>query len=185
MSELKTVGVFCGSRNGNDPEYIKAITKFGEILGKEHIELIYGAGHTGMMGAVAKGALSTGGIVTGIINSLLQSLEKQSFDLTNLRVYPSLHERKDVMFQNSDAFVGFPGGIGTLDEIFEVVTLKQINELNKPIILCNTNGFWNPFKEIIEGLISSGYADAPNRNLVTYVDTPEEIIPAIRKELAE
>lgn len=185
MTKLNAVGVFCGSRNGNDPKYINAITKFGEILGEEHIELIYGAGHTGMMGAVAKGALSKGGIVTGVINSLLQSLEKQSFDLTNLRVYPSLHERKDVMFQTADAFVGFPGGIGTLDEIFEVVTLKQINEINKPIILCNINGFWNPFKEIIDGLIRCGYADEKHRNLVTYVNTPEEILPAICKELTE
>ncbi len=183
MSKIRSLGVFCGSANGKNPAFIKAAYELGQLLGKKGIRLIYGAGHTGMMGAVAEGALDAGGKVVGIINDLLQSREVQRLKLTELKVLPSMHVRKDAMFEASDAFCVLPGGIGTLDEVFEIVTLKQIGENNKPIILYNAFGFWEPYRQIINTLIQEGFVRPEHADLVTYVDSVDEILPAIEAEL--
>ena len=184
MTKIKSLGVFCGSADGKNPAYVKAAGKLGKTLAENNVELIYGAGHVGMMGAVARGALENGGRVVGIINTLLQDREEQIFKLTELKILPSLHIRKDAMFAASDAFCILPGGIGTLDEVFEIVTLKQIGEHNKPIIMYNENGFWEPYRAIIERLIDEGYVKPEHAKLVTYVDKVEDILPAIDAEIS-
>lgn len=185
MAKIRSLGVFCGSANGKNPAFMKAAAELGGLLGKNGIRLIYGAGHTGLMGAVAEGALNAGGEVVGIINDLLQSREIPRLKLSELKVLPSMHVRKDAMVEASDAFCVLPGGIGTLDEVFEIVTLKQIGELSKPIVLYNAFGFWEPYRAIINTLIDEGFVRPEHANLVTYVDTVEGILPAIEAELEE
>ena len=184
MFKIKSLGVFCGASDGKNPSYIKDATELGRTLAENGIRLIYGAGHVGMMGSVAKGALQAGGHVTGIINTLLQDREPQLFELSELKVLPSLHIRKDAMFEASDAFCVFPGGIGTLDEVFEVMTLKQLGEHYKPIIMYNANGFWEPFRKIIDTLIEEGYVRPEHAKLVSYVDKIEDILPTIEAEIS-
>lgn len=183
MKKIKSLGVFCGSANGKNPEYIRAAKDFGTILGKNNIRLIYGAGHTGMMGAVAEAVLENGGEVTGIITTFLQEKEEQKLKLTKLEILSSMHIRKEALFDSSDAFCILPGGIGTLDEVFEIVTLKQLGEHKKPIIMYNANGFWEPYRQIIDSLIREGYVKSADADLVTYVDTVENILPTIEKEI--
>lgn len=185
MAKIKSLGVFCGSADGKNPAFIKAAEQLGKTLAKNNVDLIYGAGHVGMMGAVARGTLEAGGRVTGIINTLLQDREEQILKLTELKILPSLHIRKDAMFEASDAFCVLPGGIGTLDEVFEIVTLKQIGEHTKPIIMYNEDGFWEPFRSIIDGLIEQGYVKPEHADLVTYVDRVEDILPAIESEIEQ
>ena len=184
MFKIKSLGVFCGSANGQNPEYVKDAAKLGRLLAENDIRLVYGAGHVGMMGAIAKGSLEAGGHVTGIINTMLHEREEQLFELTELKILPSLHIRKDAIFEASDAFCILPGGIGTLDEVFEIMTLKQLNEHRKPIIMYNANGFWEPFRKIIDTLIKEGYVRPEHARLVTYVDKIEDILPTIEKEIS-
>ena len=184
MYKIKSLSVFCGSADGKNPRYVKDAFKLGKILAENNIRLIYGAGHVGMMGAVAKGALESGGTVVGIINTLLQDREEQLFELSELKVLPSLHTRKDAMLEASDAFCVLPGGIGTLDEIFEVMTLKQLGELAKPIIMYNVDGFWEPLRKMIDMLVEAGYIRPEHARLLTYVDRIEDILPTIKAEVA-
>lgn len=184
MFKIKSLGVFCGSANGKNPEYVKDAEKLGRILAENNIRLVYGAGHVGMMGAIAKGTLNAGGHVKGIINTMLQDREPQLLKLSELEILPSLHIRKDAMFEASDAFCVLPGGIGTLDEVFEIMTLKQLKEHRKPIIMYNANGFWEPFRKIIDSLIAEGYVRSDDAKLVTYVDKIEDILPTIEAELS-
>lgn len=184
MFKIKSLGVFCGARDGKKSDFLQDAAKFGEILAKNGIRLVYGAGHTGMMGALSKSVLDAGGHVTGIINTNLQAMEPQTYDLSELKILPSMHIRKDAMFEASEAFCVFPGGIGTLDEVFEVMTLKQLKEHYKPIIMYNAHGFWEPFRKIVDSLIAEGYADEEHARLVTYVDKLEDILPTIDAEIA-
>lgn len=185
MFKIKSLGVFCGSANGKNPEYVKDAAKLGRILAENKINLVYGAGQVGMMGAISKGALDAGGHVIGIINTMLQNREPQLFELSELKILPSLHIRKDAIFEASDAFCVLPGGIGTLDEVFEIMTLKQLKEHYKPIVMYNANGFWEPFRKIVDALIAEGYVRPADANLITYVDRIEDILPAIEAEISE
>ena len=183
MHKINSLGVFCGSADGKNPDFVNDAKRFGRLLAENNVRLVYGAGHVGMMGAIAKGTLEAGGRVTGIINTMLHDREKHLFDLTELKILPSLHIRKDAMFEASDAFCVLPGGIGTLDEVFEVMTLKQLEEHYKPIIMYNAYGFWEPFRKIVDALIAEGYVRPEHAKLVTYVDKIEDILPTIDAEI--
>ncbi|MBR4127285.1 MAG: TIGR00730 family Rossman fold protein [Alphaproteobacteria bacterium] len=185
MFNIKSLGVFCGSADGKNEDFVKDAEKLGRLLAKNDIRLVYGAGHVGMMGAIAKATLEAGGQVTGIINTLLQEREKQILKLSELKILPSLHTRKDAMFSASDAFCVLPGGIGTLDEVFEIMTLKQLGEHHKPIIMYNAHGFWEPFKKIIDSLVEKGYIQPQHAKLVSYVDKVEDILPTIDVEIKD
>ena len=183
MFNIKSLGVFCGSANGKNPRYVQDAFKLGKILAENNIRLVYGAGHAGMMGAVAKGCLESGGTVIGIINTLLKNSEKQVLTLSELKILPSLHIRKDAMLESSDAFCVLPGGIGTLDEIFEVMTLKQLGEHDKPIIMYNADCFWEPLKKMIDDLIDAGYIRPEHARLLTYVEKIEDVLPTIEEQI--
>ena len=183
MYKIKSLGIFCGAADGKNPDFVKDAAKFGKILAQNNIRMVYGAGHVGMMGALAKSVLESGGHVTGIINTLLQDREKQLLKLTELKILPSLHIRKDAIFEASDAFCVLPGGIGTLDEVFEIMTLKQLEEHHKPIIMYNAHGFWEPFRHVVDSLIAEGYVRPEHAQLVTYVDKVEDILPTIEAEM--
>ncbi len=147
MKTLQTVAVFCGSRLGQDPEYREAAAELGQLLGERRIGLVYGGASVGLMGAIADAVLEHGGQVTGVIPESLKKKEFAHPGLSKLCVVASMHERKAMMERLSQGFIALPGGIGTLEEIFEILTWAQLGLHRKPCGLLNVNGYY-------DGLIS-------------------------------
>lgn len=183
LPELKSICVFCGSSPGADPAHGEAAVRLGRILGGEGIQLVYGGGHLGMMGAVAEAALAAGSRVMGVIPEHLTRVEKAFLDVSELVVVDTMHTRKRRMFDSSDAFCVLPGGMGTMDEFFEILTWKQLRLHNKPIIIVNNQGYWDPLVRLAESIIANGYASAATGKLFTVVGTVEEVLPTARREL--
>lgn len=183
MSKLQTLGVFCGGSNGNSPAFIKAAKDLGKELAEKKIELVYGAGFTGIMGALGSAVHENKGRLVGVITNHLQRNERPTFTIDELIIVSSMNLRKDIMFNRSDAFCILPGGIGTLDELFEIMAMRQIGETNKPIIVANIDGFWDHFKGLLRELIKNEFAQKKHENLVTIVNNIKEVIPTIEKEL--
>jgi len=153
-----SVCVFCGSRMGNDPAYEAAATALGRALAEANMRLVYGAGDVGLMGAVANGAQAAGGQTFGVIPVHLLEREAGKRDLTRFVITENMHERKKVMFMNADAIVTLPGGAGSLDELFEVLTWRQLGLHNKPVYLLDINGYWQPLLALIKHMVTSGFA---------------------------
>lgn len=153
-----SVCVFCGSREGTDPAYMQAGRETGEMLARNAWRLVYGAGDVGLMGAVARASQDAGGETFGVIPVHLLNKEVGKRDLSTFIVTENMHERKKVMFMNADAIVVLPGGAGSLDEFFEVLTWKQIGLHDKPIFLLNTNGYWDKLNELIAHVVDNGFA---------------------------
>lgn len=166
-----SICVFCGSRAGLSPTYALAAQQIGQMIAARDWRLVYGAGDIGIMGEVARSAQEAGAQVFGVIPAHLMQLEVGKLDLGTLVVTETMHERKKVMFTNSNAIVVLPGGAGTLDEFFEVLTWAQIGLHEKPIFLLNTDGFWNPLVALIDHVIEQGFAAASLRELFAMVDT--------------
>lgn len=174
------VCVYCGSRSGNDPAYHAEATALGRLLAAEGWQLVYGAGDVGLMGAVARAAQTAGADTLGVIPVHLLKLEVGKTDLTRFVVTETMHERKKVMYMNSDAIVVLPGGAGSLDEFFEVLTWRQLGLHGKPIFLLNTNGYWSPLVALIDHVIAQGFAEASLAGFVTCVDSVEDLARALR-----
>lgn len=173
MSARPSICVFCGSRGGARVEYAAAAQALGAHIARADWRLVYGAGDIGLMGEVARTAQEAGGQVFGVIPQHLMALEVGRVDLGMLVVTETMHERKKVMFTNSDAIVVLPGGAGTLDEFFEVLTWAQIGLHAKPIFLLNTDGFWDPLIALLDHVISQGFAAPSLRDFVqTAPDVP-------------
>ena len=145
-----SICVYCGARPGTDPSYMQTATDFGTALAQQGWRLVYGAGDVGLMGAVARAAQDAGGDTFGVIPTHLMQLEVGKRDLTRFVVTENMHERKKVMFMNSDAIVVLPGGAGSMDEFFEVLTWAQLDLHAKPILLLNAQGYWDPLIGLIE-----------------------------------
>ncbi len=156
-----SVCVFCGSRPGRDPAYAEAATQLGTGLAQAGLRLVYGAGDVGLMGAVANAAIAAGGETMGVIPIHLVPRESARRDLSRLVVTETMHERKKVMFMNAQAIVTLPGGPGSLDELFEVLTWRQLGLHQKPVYLLNVNGYWDPLLALLDHLVAEGFAD-PN-----------------------
>lgn len=154
-----SVCVFCGSRNGNRPAYAETARATGQMLARHGWRLVYGAGDIGLMGEVARSAIEAGGATFGVIPIHLLRREVGRRDLTTFVVTEDMHERKKVMFMNSDAVVVLPGGAGTLDELFEVLTWRQLGLHDKPILLLDTEGYWQPLLSAIGQIVKEGFAD--------------------------
>ncbi len=168
-----SVCVFCGSRNGSDPAFAAAAAALGRGLAGAGMRLVYGAGDVGLMGEVARAAQAHGGETFGVIPAHLMRAEVGKRDLTSFVVTETMHERKKVMFMNADAIVALPGGLGTLDEFFEVITWAQLDLHKKPVFLLNLNGFWDPLQALIEHVIAAGLAPEAARSFYTAVpDVP-------------
>lgn len=162
---MKSVAVYCGSAHGNSPEFTDAARALGTELARRGLNLVYGGGKVGLMGEVANAVLEAGGTVTGVIPHHLADLELGHPGLTELEFVDTMAQRKTRMEQLADAFVALPGGVGTLEELTEVMTLQQLGHLAGPIGLLNTAGFWDPFVEMYHSIINHGfiqprYADA-------------------------
>ena len=137
MSTIRTVCVYCGSGAGTDPAFIEAARRFGELLARDGVDLVYGGGSRGLMGAVANSVLDHGGHVTGIIPEFLEGREHTLRRAQEVIVTPDMHVRKQTMFDRADAFVALPGGIGTLEELVEQLTWAQLGRHKKPILILN------------------------------------------------
>lgn len=185
MSSLRSVCVFCGSRPGHNPAYAEAARAFGEGLAAHEWRLVYGAGDVGLMGEVARSAQAAGARTMGVIPTHLMGREKGKRDLGQLVITEDMHERKKVMFMNSDAVVVLPGGAGSLDEFFEVVTWRQIGLHNKPIYLLNTEGFWDPLIAMMGHIIKEGFAEESIRGFVRALPDVESILKDIEGEFAK
>lgn len=155
----RSICVFCGARLGSNPAHIDAAQAFGRAIAGLGWRLVYGAGDVGLMGEVARAAQSAGAQTMGVIPVHLMSAERGKRDLTSFVITEDMHERKKVMFMNSDAIVVLPGGAGSLDEFFEVLTWAQIGLHSKPIILLDNQGYWQPLIALIDHVISQGFAE--------------------------
>jgi uncharacterized protein (TIGR00730 family) len=175
----KSVCVFCGSRSGSLPAYAQAATATGQMLAANRWRLVYGAGDVGLMGLVAKGTQGAGGKTFGVIPTHLLGQEVGKRDLDTFVITETMHERKKVMFMNADAIVMLPGGAGSLDEFFEVVTWRQLGLHAKPIILLNTQGYWAPLQALLDHVVAQGFAD---RSLLSYVTVAGDV-PALETAL--
>lgn len=182
MNTIRSVCVYCGSSTGRDEAYLKAGRLLGRSLAKSGLRLVYGGGTKGIMGAVCEGALQAGGAVTGIIPRFLmnkEATENALGRLSELVVTENMHERKHIMFEKSDAFVALPGGIGTVEEIVEIMTWAQLGHHRKPIVFGNVNGFWNPMMALMEHMAAEGFIHTAQRVQPLVVDDPEAIVAAI------
>jgi uncharacterized protein (TIGR00730 family) len=155
----KSICVFCGSRSGNNPAHASAARAFGQAIARHGWRLVYGAGDVGLMGEVARSAQAAGADTFGVIPVHLLNAEVGKRDLTTFVVTEDMHERKKVMFMNSDAIVVLPGGAGSLDEFFEVLTWAQIGLHGKPIFLLDVDGYWQPLLALIDHTVTEGFAD--------------------------
>ena len=174
-----SVCVFCGSRPGKDPAYVEAARELGQTLGDRGWRLVYGAGDVGIMGEVARAAQTAGAETFGVIPEHLVNMEVGKTDLSTYVVTETMHERKKVMFMNADAIVLLPGGAGSLDEFFEVLTWAQLGLHAKPILLVNILGFWDPLLTLLDQIVSEGFADSSIKSLYDKVLTVSECISAL------
>lgn len=156
----RSVCVFCGSRFGKDPAYKSAAESLGAALATAKYRLVYGAGDVGIMGAVANATQNAGGDTFGVIPVHLLDMEVGKRDLSTFIVTENMHERKKVMFMNADAIVTLPGGAGSMDELFEVLTWRQLGLHNKPVYLLNVNGYWDPLIALLDHMVEQGFAEA-------------------------
>ncbi|MER8571865.1 TIGR00730 family Rossman fold protein [Mesorhizobium sp. M1338] len=182
MNTIRSVCVYCGSSPGRDEIYIKAGHLLGRSIAKAGLRLIYGGGTKGIMGAVAEGALRAGGKVTGIIPRFLinkEATETALGRLDEVLITDNMHERKHKMFEKSDAFVALPGGIGTVEEIVEVMTWAQLGHHRKPIVFGNVGGFWDPMLALLDHMAAEGFIHTAQRVKPLVVDDPEAIVAAI------
>ncbi|MFZ5961797.1 TIGR00730 family Rossman fold protein [Thalassococcus sp. BH17M4-6] len=165
---MKSICVYCGSRAGVDPAYTQEAEALGRLIAQEGWRLVYGAGDVGLMGSVARAAQADGADTFGVIPQHLVDWEVGKTDLTRYVVTETMHERKKVMLMNADAVVVMPGGAGSLDEFFEVLTWRQLRLHQKPILLMNVAGYWDPLSALMEHIVAQGFAEA---SLLDYVQT--------------
>ena len=180
----KSVCVYCGSRHGAIPAYSDAAQQVGTALAQEGWQLVYGAGDVGLMGDVARSAQIGGGDTFGVIPKHLVEREVGKADLTRYVVTETMHERKKVMFMNANAIVVLPGGAGSLDEFFEVLTWRQLGLHDKPVFLLNTEGYWDPLVALLDHVIDQGFAEPSLKGFVSITDTPHDLIAALRAALS-
>lgn len=176
---LSSICVYCGSSDGNEAGFVEAGARFGTILAEAGVDLIYGGASVGVMGAVARAVLAGGGKVTGVIPDFLTKVEVQLNEVTELIVTDSMHSRKWAMFERADAFVALPGGIGTLEEVVEMLTWAQLGRHSLPIVIANLDGFWDPLIELLDHIVKAGFARSSIRRIYSVVDRVEDILPRI------
>ena len=178
-----SICVFCGARSGTNPAHAEAARAFGRSLAGQGWRLVYGAGDVGLMGEVARAAQSAGAQTLGVIPTHLLALEVGKTDLTTLVITETMHERKKVMFMNSDAIVMLPGGAGSLDEFFEVLTWAQIGLHRKPILLLDIADYWQPLITLLDHVIAEGFADASLRGHFNAAPDVPSLVESLRGRL--
>lgn len=181
MAHISSLCVYCGSANAVPQVHKDAAVRLGRTLADEGIALIYGGGRVGLMGLMADAALEAGGRVVGIIPRHLVEAEVGHGSVSELHVVSSMHERKQKMFELSDAFAVLPGGLGTLDEAFEMVTWRQLHLHDKPIVIVDEGGYWAPLLALIDAIEADGYAKGIKGRLLEVVNGVDALLPALAR----
>ena len=176
---IQSICIYCGSADNLHPDYFAAAREMGQVLARKKIRLVYGAGKTGLMGAVANGVLDAGGDVCGVVCENLNLPGLIHASLTRLEVVATIHQRKARMIELADAFIALPGGFGTFDELFENLTWAQIGMHTKPVGLLNTRGYFNPLLAMVEHAYREGFIYAEHRMLLTHSPEPEALLNSL------
>lgn len=179
MTARKSVCVFCGASNDIPKKFLDVGAEFGKILARQNITLIYGGGDCGVMGAIANASLKENGQVTGVFPVSLRNIENEHQSLSEIIIVNTMHERKQCMFDRTDAFVVFPGGFGTMDEMFEILTWKQLKLHNKPIVIFNYQGYWDPLIALMKNIIETRFAKAETATYYHVVTELEQILDVL------
>ncbi len=182
MEPISSLCVYCGSAVGTDPAYRESAARLGRILAQNNIRLIYGGGRIGLMGVVADAVVAHGGTAVGVIPEFLETREVGHRGVDELHIVDSMHVRKNLMFEESDAFAVLPGGFGTLDEAFEIITWRQLRLHDKPIVLIDVAGYWQPLLRLMDHVIAHGLAQPEIRKLYTVVSDVDEVLAAIHRQ---
>lgn len=181
MKPIDSVAVYCGASTRVDKKFNDAAYELGQVLAKKGIRLVYGGGRLGLMGSVADGALSQAGEVIGFMPGHLQDLEQGHKGLTEFHLVEDMHSRKRCMFENACAFIVMPGGFGSLDEMFEIVTWRQIGLHDKPLIVLNLFGYWDSLKALVNNVFDMKFAREHQRDYFTFVDKIEDVVPLLEQ----
>ncbi len=173
---MKSIAVFCGSSNGNSPIYLTSAYLLGSLLAQSEIEVIYGGAKIGMMGALADGALEQGGKVVGVIPDFLRSREIAHQGLSKLIIVETMHDRKLIMSELCEGVIAMPGGFGTMDEVFEMLTWGQLGLHQKPVALLNVNGYFDPLIQFIGKMTVEGLLKKENQEMVLFDNDPYRLL---------
>ena len=179
MAKISSVCVYCGSSFGHVSRHRERAIRLGRALAERGLTLVYGGGGVGLMGALAQACLAAGGTVIGVLPRFLIRKERGLRALTRLEVVDSMHARKERMFALADAFIVLPGGFGTLDETFEVLTWKQLGLHDKPIVLVDSEGYWGPLHALMDRIVEDGFAPARAHHLLRFAETVEEALMTV------
>ncbi len=177
---MKRICVFCGSSPGSDPEYVEMAKKLGVALAQNNIELVYGGGNVGMMGVLANSVVENKGDVIGVITNKLLKMEVAFTELSDLRVVDTMHERKAIMADLADGFIAMPGGLGTMDEMFEVLTWSQLNIHQKPCGFLNVNGYYDKLVDFIDHMISENFVNPECRGILQIGSNPVQLLEKLK-----
>ena len=175
VKKLKSVAVYCGHQFGINPQFEQDARAVGEMLAKNGIKMVFGGGNVGLMGTVATAALKNGGVVKGVSTDDVIALQEPAHRDVDIQVVDGVNERKQIMFEMSDAFIILPGGIGTLNELSDILTMQQIGETTKPLFFLNTNDFWRPFATLTRHMQKHGFVVHPECYNIFVADTVSEL----------
>lgn len=176
---MNSVAVYCGHQAGANPAFLQEAAKLGELLARNKIRMVFGGGDVGMMGAVATNAIDNGGVVIGVSTPHVIALQEPAHAGVEMHLVDGVNERKQMMFELSDAFCILPGGIGTLNELTDIMTMQQIGESKKPIFFLNTDKYWNVFGELMVHMQQNGFMPDISCYNIKIANTPEELIDLI------
>jgi uncharacterized protein (TIGR00730 family) len=176
------VCVYCGASDRADEIYKTNAVELGEKIATNGYSMVYGGGRLGMMGLISKAALAKNGEVIGFSTAFLDEREGAQEGLTELHIAHSMHERKNGMYEKADAFLVFPGGYGTLDEFFDVLTLKQIGQHQKPIIILNINKYWDPLIKLFDHIIDKDFAMPKHRQMISVANIVDDVFEILKKQ---
>ena len=185
MPELNSITVYCGSKPGHHPAYAQATEALGHALGAAGKRLVYGGGNVGLMGILARAVHEKSGQITGIIPEFLKSMEVFYHGCDEAIITADMHERKRLMFERGDAIIALPGGIGTLEELVEMMSWLQLGQHGKPILLFNLRDFWDPFITLLEHMRSEGFMRPGATERLVFTDKVEEVIPMLEQAIKD
>lgn len=177
--KIKSVAVYCGHQFGNDPQFARDAARVGELLAQNKIKLIFGGGDVGLMGTVCNAALDNGGAVLGVSTTHIIARQEPAHTGIELRMTDSINARKTEMFNESDAFIILPGGLGTLNELTDIMTMQQIGETKKPLFFLDTNHFWRPFGRLFVHMQDCGFIENVHQYTIFSSSTPDDLIRKI------
>jgi len=180
-TQIRSLCVYCGSSGRGRDSHHEAARRLGRLMAEAGVRLVYGGGRIGMMGLIADAVLAAGGEVVGIIPRFLDQVEVGHSGVSRMIVTDNMHERKERMAELADAFVILPGGLGTLDETFEILTWKQLQLHDKPVVIADIDGYWQPLVDLVDRMIEENYARPEHRNMFRVVGSVDEVLPALEE----